>query len=308
MSYQFKRISKSYLPFISNLYKECFGIEISAEALIPKYDTDIFGESYVGFVAIDENNSVGAYYGAFTCQIRSNGSIFLACQSGDTMTGVNHRKKGLFTSLAKETYSLAESLEMACVFGFPNENSLPGFRKKLNWNFYGEMQRFTISNNVLLPICEIASKYQRFKGAYRALISTRLKKYIVREININGLANGVNRDDAFFKYKRKKSKDIYLLKIEGFEFIIKTEPHLMIGDVAMFDRNRLDDFKRILTKLAKLTYANKTNLVMSKNHWLYNLLVNDYQCEKSLPIGFYEIERSIDYSELAFSLVDYDTF
>lgn len=51
-----------------------------------------------------------------------------------TMVAEPYRKYGLFTMLAKTTYDMAISKEIDFVFGFPNKQSTPGFRKRLNWS------------------------------------------------------------------------------------------------------------------------------------------------------------------------------
>ena len=50
-----------------------------------------------------------------------------------TMVAESHRKFGLFTQLAIENYARATELGVDFVFGFPNGQSTPGFRKRLNW-------------------------------------------------------------------------------------------------------------------------------------------------------------------------------
>jgi hypothetical protein len=51
-----------------------------------------------------------------------------------TMVAESHRKFGLFTQLAQENYARATELGVDFVFGFPNAQSTPGFRKRLNWD------------------------------------------------------------------------------------------------------------------------------------------------------------------------------
>lgn len=51
-----------------------------------------------------------------------------------TMVAESHRKFGLFTQLAQENYARATELGVDFVFGFPNMQSAPGFRKRLNWD------------------------------------------------------------------------------------------------------------------------------------------------------------------------------
>lgn len=61
----------------------------------------------------------------------------VALQSIDTITDAEHRGKGLFPKLAAKLYSDAEN-QFELVYGFPNENSAPGFFKKLKWVSFGE--------------------------------------------------------------------------------------------------------------------------------------------------------------------------
>jgi hypothetical protein len=50
-----------------------------------------------------------------------------------TMVAESHRNFGLFTQLAQECYRIAAVGGVDFVFGFPNSQSTPGFRKRLDW-------------------------------------------------------------------------------------------------------------------------------------------------------------------------------
>ena len=95
------------------------------------------------------NNNVAAIYTAMPVLFRINGGIYKALQSIDTITDISHRGKGLFPKLASKLYTDASENNFELVYGFPNENSAPGFFKKLNWLAYGEapfmMKPFNIS-------------------------------------------------------------------------------------------------------------------------------------------------------------------
>jgi hypothetical protein len=136
----------------------------------------------------------------------------------------------------------------------------------------------------------------------------KLKKFKINSGNLNQIENGVDRNSAFFAYKLAMSSDTYIVKVDGFDFIIKTEPHLMIGDVSKFEETELQSFIGALNKLSRLTFAKKTDITVSENHWLFPILEKRFKNEASLPIGFYQIQSEIDYSSIVFSLVDYDTF
>ena len=309
MNYSFKKISSSYLTDISKLYEDCFNLKVNVSELKQKYDTSVFGESYTGFIALDEDREVGAYYGVFPLIVNCKGKEYLVGQSGDTMTAVNHRKKGLFTKLAKETYQLCEELNMAFVFGFPNENSLPGFEKKLGWKFYGNMQMFTFHDSFLIPYCELASKFKSIQSPYKSFIKKKMSKYLISEDELNlSTNNSVVKDKRFFHYKMKNSNDIYLIKINDFKMVIKAKPHLMIGDVEPFEKDRLDQFLNTIKSLQRIVKAKKAQIIISENHWLYSILSEVEKPSASLPVGFYKINSVIDYSEISFSLLDYDTF
>jgi len=309
MSYLLKRVSKKNLKDISILYKDCFGINVEEEKLRKKYNTSVFGESYTGFVAENKEKQIGAYYGVFPSVINCDGQEYLVGQSGDTMTGPNHRRKGLFTKLAKETYQLCEELNMAFVFGFPNENSLPGFERKLDWKFYGNMQMFTFYHSTLFPFCELASKFSSFQPFYRSFVAKRISNYVidVNDIKLQS-KNSVVRDERFFSYKMSNSNAVKVVHINGFKLVFKAEPHLMIGDVEVFDKKRVGDFIQTVHQLARIIKAKKSQIVVSENHWIYPILSIKVTPSPSLPIGFYEIDKNIKYSKISFSMLDYDTF
>ena len=56
-----------------------------------------------------------------------------ACQSLDTMVGTAYRRQRLFERTAREMYSRLGEAGIDLVFGVPNQNSLPGFLRNLEW-------------------------------------------------------------------------------------------------------------------------------------------------------------------------------
>ena len=81
---------------------------------------------------------IAAIYTAMPVMFNVNGQLHKALQSIDTITDVNHRGKGLFPKLAAKLYEDAPVNNFELVYGFPNENSAPGFFKKLKWISFGE--------------------------------------------------------------------------------------------------------------------------------------------------------------------------
>jgi hypothetical protein len=74
-----------------------------------------------------------------------------------TMVAESHRKFGLFTQLAKECYGIATDNGVDFVFGFPNSQSTPGFRKRLNWNLPESDYVATIDKTKLLAAAKVGS-------------------------------------------------------------------------------------------------------------------------------------------------------
>lgn len=311
--YDFNRISDNSYLKIKNLSKESFGINREISSIEKKYDTSLFGKKNLGVMAETEDGEPAAFYGVFPIRISYKKEDLLVAQSGDTMTSPNHRKKGLFTKLAKLTYELAEKEGVKAVYGFPNENSLPGFKHKLNWIFNDAMQRFMISGSSF-PLCEFSYKYPAFRSIYYKYSRFRIGKYSLEltEDNIKGfnenLSGGfVTKDLNYFKYKLR-GKGTHLIEVNGFKLLIKAEAHLQIGVAAYFEESRQNDFINTIKSIGKKMGCRKVILIMSKNHWLYDYLKKNETAEESLPIGFYIIDETFDPSIVEFTQSDYDTF
>ena len=104
------------------------------------------------------------------------------------------------------------------------------------------------------------------------------------------------------------NKSVFLIKINGFTMLIKTDPHLIVGAVGSFDINRVEDFIDTLKTLSRKLGCWKTKLTLSENHWLFNYLNNKVEHFDSLPIGYYVINKDIPYEKISFTGADYDTF
>jgi len=312
--YKFIKIDDSSYSKIQELYLRSFDLKATEEEVKIKYDTSAFGYKNLGYLAVHNDGDLAAYYGAFPMRMHIQDKDYLVAQSGDTMTAPEHRKKGLFTILAKACYKLAEESGFACIFGFPNANSYPGFAKNLDWKFYGTMKNFTITNNVLFPLCELSAKYKNLHDFYSNYCKRKLKKYKIElkkeNVDVFNDENAkayIKKDVDFFKYKLN-NKNIHLIKINNFTLLIKPEPHLLIGTVGKFEENMLDEFLKTLKCLAHKLGCKKTIITLSENHWLYAYLKTKMAFQDSLPIGYYEIDKSIPYADISYTGADYDTF
>lgn len=310
--YRVIRNNETMYNYIVDLYRGCFGINISIHEVSNKYNTQSFGVSNVGYLAFHESGEVAAYYGVFPLEANIVGSIKSCAQSGDTMTSPKHQKKGLFVKLAEESYSLCSKLGIELVFGFPNENSFPGFKKKLNWRFTGNMQKFSIST-YNFPFCELAFKFKFISPLYKIFTKYKIEKLVVDHskevINFHNTTDNsyIQKNDNFFKYKMNNSS-CKLISYDGFTFFIKAEGHLMVGDVEYFDGFDINKCLAALKRLSRKLLCFKIVFYFSKNHWMYLQLISIIEPHDSLPIGFRIISKEFAIEKFQFSLGDFDTF
>lgn len=311
--YTSERISANTYHDFKKLFRLSFGTEIPMQRIRAKFDTSAFGAQDAGMLARDEEGEPAAYYGVFPVTIFYAGKDVLAAQSGDTMTAPAHRKQGLFVRLAEETYALARELGIRMVFGFPNENSYPGFKNKLEWIFTGYMQRFHFSVSTI-PLCEASAKIRIIKPLYDRFASLRIRKYALSfgeipydAFNAMEVKGYVKKDPTFFAYKLRDAS-LHVIRAGGFYILLKADTHLRIGAVAKFERARTAEFLAVIRKLAKRMLCRKVEISLSTNHWLFPLLQEHLEPVQSLPIGFYIIDKEIGPGEFAFSGGDFDTF
>lgn len=311
-NYLFYKLENDHYTVIQELYKRSFGMYKTINEIKHKYNTDKWMFRNLGFLAKDENGDNAGYYGAFPITMNIDGKPHLVAQSGDTMTAPEHQKKGLFVELAKQTYMLAEKEGFSFVFGFPNENSLPGFKNKLNWIFTGYMQDFRISNKTL-PLCELSSKNKLIELIYMRYCKLVLKKYILDFEEINNLNFYTNeplgyilRDRNFFNYK--KTDFTHLVKLNGFVIYFKLDVHLTIGDVVEFQEDKAIDFLKTIKFLSRLLMAKETVFSLTKNHWLFNILSKYFEPINGLPIGYLSFVDSINFEQITLTRADFDTF
>jgi ribosomal protein S18 acetylase RimI-like enzyme len=88
------------------------------------------GEKLVGFYGV---LPMRLYY----CSKEIDGSLSML-----TMTHPDYRRQGMFQVLASQLYRELEERGTILTYGFPNENSLPGFVSKLEWKHIGTLDLY----------------------------------------------------------------------------------------------------------------------------------------------------------------------
>lgn len=92
-----------------------------------------------------DNDTLVGHYAVNPMPLFINGAIETAAISMTTMTHPDYSGCGIFTQLASDAYEGCRQAGIKIVFGFPNENSYPGFTGKLNWKGFGHILGFEAS-------------------------------------------------------------------------------------------------------------------------------------------------------------------
>lgn len=304
-----ERLSAENIDDLSALHQAVYQRRPAAGYFANKYDTGYTGAKYIGYLAYNQLKQPVAFYGVIPTLLWYGDKRVLAAQSADTMTHPGYRNLGLFTRLANHAYTLCKLEGIGLVFGFPNQNSLPGFMNKLNWQFTEVMERFEVPVKTL-PLEKIAHKFASLKPALRSYQHWLLKPY---RQPAAGLANsvlgdgfsGVFRDNQYLKYKTYS--DTQVIQIGRSLFWIKLQNGLYIGDIS----NGGDDFDASLKKLRRLAGrlgVSGIHFQVSRATGLHCLFAARFKPQPSYPIIFKFIDTDIDISRIKFTFADIDIF
>jgi hypothetical protein len=308
--YQFHRVDKERYKDLVYISIKAFGIHTTVDFYKAKMDTEYLGVSHLGYLAYSESGEPAAFYGAYPCMMEYNGKAYLAAQSGDTMTNPSHGGKGLFTTLAKMTYSLAKEEGIQFIFGFPNSNSYPGFIKKLNWICPECMREYKLKIPTM-PLAAIAIKMTFLLPVYNAYVRSIVKFY-TRATNalpcsiINPEFGRVQRSEAFFKYK--SFYDNHLIRLSGKSVWLKVEGSLQIGDIEIVDSNEIAKIIQKIKILAFFLGTHKIIFSVGKNTFWDIQLKGKIPCEDKTHVGFMEIQSGLPLEKFKYTAADFDTF
>lgn len=122
---------KKHSANILGLFSECFGAELSPELWNWAYIENPNAEPVVSLCY--DGGKLVAHYAVISMPLLFSERRLNSYLSMTTMVAPDYRKHGLFVKLATDNYSRLKDLSADFVFGFPNSQSAPGFRKRLGW-------------------------------------------------------------------------------------------------------------------------------------------------------------------------------
>jgi hypothetical protein len=309
-NYSYKRVDESCYQHLVDIYEAAFKQPTSVHYYKNKFDTGYLGVKHLGFLAYDENNQPAAFYGVFPYMMEYQGQKYLAAQSGDTMTHPAHTGKGLFTTLGKITYELAIKEGIGFIFGFPNENSYPGFTRKLNWIHKENMNNYEF-DVLTLPFAALTKKIRFLSGfyaAYQCLILSFFKprKPIIQNSAIGLNKAGVHRSDAFFKYKSFYGN--YVIGIEDRDFWIKVDGALLVGDIEIKETNTGEEVIKQMKRLAFWLGCTKVIFAVGKETAWDVLLKQSATCKEGAYVGYLDLQSGLPLGDFKFVMADMDIF
>lgn len=312
MKYCFEKLSIDNIKDLVPLYENAFGKPTTVKALIAKFDTGFTGHAFVGFTAYDkETNEAAAFYGVFPCFCIFQNEKLLVAQSGNTMTHSNHRGQGLFTQLALETYNYCKEIGIHLVFGFPNNNSYPGFVKNLDWIHFDDIEAYcvrvrTISFYRLNKWFKMSEKSFYERGD--SILSNFVKGKPFQSSCFTENTPVIDRSTAFFNYKTYEKN--YLIQLSGLNLWVNfNTDFLVIGDIELATEQEWNNAIRELKKIAAKMFIPHLRFQGSTETRLARYFANlGQKLEVTHAIGGVNFTNKIPLEKMKFTSSDNDTF
>ena len=301
-------------------YRKCFadnGSDKSIEVLRWFHQQNLPGLRAIYYAIDKRSGDVAAIYTYLPMKLKCMGNVVTAMQSFDTLTDFRHRSKGLFIRLASKLEKEESLKNNELVYGFPNENSVHGFVKKLGFTYFGEVPflikplsisyvlkkllKKKTSQSVAESICKIdAPQEVLLKNNNSIKYLTKFEKdydalwlKVAPKINI-----GVNRDAIYmnWRYVKKPGEDYsrYGLYENGVLksvviFTLKNKHDGKIGYLMeiLFDPENESAGKMLLKFCCRILKKNKADLILA---WCFPHSFN-YFCHRKA--GFYKFPEKI---------------
>jgi hypothetical protein len=309
--YRAERISKENFNDFIIIHREAFKSNIKPDFTKNKFNTlQVSGIENIGYIIYHSDGEPVSYYGVYPMFAFLGKKRVLIAQSGDTMTIPTHTGLGLFISSAQLTHNLCKEYNIKGVFGFPSPSSYRTFKKKLNWKFNENLNKY-IFKVPTIPIGYLTQKIKFLRNPYIWWIRIILKFYNKSDffegsVTANG-QDGIHRDKHFWNYKMS-CKDIFAVKIRGADVVLKANGTLSIGDVNITKETEFRPILNRLKLLSFLTFNAHLIFCMSPGTLLDEKLSMIKKGIIILPIGFLNLNEEYDLSTLRFTFFDLDTF
>jgi hypothetical protein len=238
---------------IFQLFKDCFKQSIDKDLWNWAYIENPNGNPIVSLYF--DGNVLAGHYAVIPIKlVNVQGENIKAMLSMTTMVGLSYRRFGIFIEQANEVYDKSQKNGYRLVIGFPNKQSAPGFKKRLNWIIEGNLYVAKLSKDELMNI-EIKTRPNTivFDTSDEKNLKWRLSKpnqeYIRKDNNI--LKKFGNKFDIIFRGENfenfDQEKEYNVLICEDFNKFLDKKQFDYIFGYRVFDNSLIDvDFKKDL--------------------------------------------------------------
>lgn len=178
---------------------EHYGLEndISNETFVEhQYFKNPEGNAYIKIAYDFEKERMAGQYMVIPRYFKVNGESVKSVLSLNTLTRGEYRGQGIFTKLADSVYEEAGNEGGKFCYGMPNQNSFPGFVKKLQFVHLGDIPLYL---NILNPLTIFMNKLRIYRNKDNNQFSDRIEDRII-EIN----QDNVELLSSFFYEVRNK--------------------------------------------------------------------------------------------------------
>lgn len=146
-----------YYSGISDLFFESFEKQLDKGLWEWAYLQNPFGTPLVS-IALCDGKVVG-HYAVIPMNLENNSSCISGFLSMTTMVAVDFRRHRLFQRLAEMVYERINKTGLpSIVFGFPNDNSAPGFIKRLGWTISEDYKVVSVKSEQINKVAQIIKK------------------------------------------------------------------------------------------------------------------------------------------------------
>jgi Acetyltransferase (GNAT) domain len=307
--YTIERLCADNITDVGKLHMAVYGKAPGPGLFLKKYDSTFTGVTHTGFIAYNSKQMPIAFYAVIPCYIYAQGDHILAAQSADTMTHPDFRNRGLFVKLANLTFQLCCTEGIRIIFGFPNQNSLPGFIGKLGWQMTERMDCFIIPSDGFSWQL-VFRKLSFFQKSYISYREKQIKKHVIKQ---NGIANSVIRDGFAGVYRDEKYREYktynesYVIKINAATIWIKIKHEMLIGDILVEPKDFIEAIAG-LKKLARKLGKREIHFHASQGTTLHGLFAARFKPVPSFPVIFKAFDDGIKTDKIKFTSADIDTF
>jgi GNAT superfamily N-acetyltransferase len=119
------------------LFNAVFGRKLEISFWRWRFLENPFGSGMINLM-FDDKRLVG-HYAVIPMPLMVKGELHRAAFSMTTMTHPDYQGRGVFPELASNLFDRCREAGIEVAFGFPNENSYPGFTKRLGWHGFGRV-------------------------------------------------------------------------------------------------------------------------------------------------------------------------